>query len=156
MNFKDFLQSSAYTTLLKSIGVLFVALTVFGAGFLAGYHQGVFSYHWNMNYTRELDDPRSPFAPFVHDGDETNSHGAIGTVVSINLPEILVKGPYQAESIVTIGSSTVVRSMHALGTEQSIVPGVQVIVVGNPDDQGRIQASFIRIMMPSSTTTSDQ
>jgi hypothetical protein len=146
MNIKDIFQSETYSKLIKVLAVLFVVLIIFATGMYAGYSKAEFVYNWRNNYTRSINDPLSPFAPFEHDMDDTNPHGAIGTIVSTNFPSFIVKGPHQAEEIVVVGSSTMVRNMRAPTSTDILRPGEQVIVIGQPDQSGRIQATFVRVM----------
>ena len=156
MTTKEFFQSSGYNKLIIALGSLLAFLVIFAAGMAVGYREAAFSYHWQSNYGPGFSDPSSPFAPFIHDGDDVSPHGAFGTIVSFKSPYLMVKGDNQAESIIAIGSSTVIRHIRAFGTTTDLLPGQQVIIIGTPDNSGRIQASFIRVVPPPSTTTAPQ
>ena len=148
MTTKEFFQSSGYNKLIISLGSLLAFLVIFAAGMAVGYREAAFSYHWQSNYGPGFSDPSSPFAPFIHDGDDTNPHGAFGEIVSFKPPYLMVKGANQAESIITVGSSTIIRHIRAFGTTTDLLPGQEVVIIGTPDDSGRIQASFIRVVPP--------
>lgn len=153
MDLKDFFGSSGYGKLIVVLGVLLVALVIFVAGAAVGYRHAVFSNRWYGNYARGFDSPLSPFAPFMHDGDDLNPHGTFGDIVSFDPPYLMVKGQSQAESVITVGPGTVIRRIRAFGTTTDLMPGERVVIIGTPDDNGRIQASFIRVMPgPASST----
>lgn len=130
------------------LGVLFVALLVFWAGTAVGYKQAAFSYHWNDNYSRQFGGPRSPLG-FQSDSDEPMSaHGAFGTIIGVKLPEIVVKGGGDVEKTVTVNGATVIRRFHDAASTTDLSNGQTVVVIGEPDSQGNINASLIRIVPP--------
>jgi hypothetical protein len=153
MNTSEFLRSSKFKAILYLLAVLLGAALIFEGGVMVGYHRAAFSYQWNTNYFRDDRDPRSFFTVFSHDSDDPNPHGAIGQVVSVNLPQFMVKGPNSPEQVVVIGPGTSLRRFHGDGTSTDLKAGQQVIVIGSPDDQGEIRASFIRILPPLPTSS---
>ena len=149
MNFDNFFRSKSYGNLFKALSVLLAILIIFSAGLFVGYRKAEFSYHWSNNYYRDFGGPHSPFGMMSGGDDATpNPHGAFGTVVSVNLPSIAVKGPREAEKVIIIGPRTIVHLLRNLATSSDIHAGQSIIVVGEPDEQGQIQASFIRILPP--------
>lgn len=145
MNMNEFFKSPRFKSIIYLLALLLIALVIFQAGVFVGFRRATFSYQWDNNYVH---DPRSVFAPFMHDSDEPNPHGTFGQVVSANYPEIMVKGPNTPEQIVILGPGTAIRRFHDAGTTTDLKAGTQVIVVGSPNEKGEIQASFVRIMPP--------
>jgi len=161
MNIKTFFQSNSISKIILILSVLLIILVVFQAGFLVGYNKGVFSNNWSKNYMmRGPDDTRSFFAPFMHDDDDVNPHSAAGEIVSINLPTIVIKGPGRAEEIVIIGNDTTIRNFRQSASTSDLVVGKSVVVIGQPNDKGQINASLVRIIpipkMASSSSSTDQ
>ena len=151
---KQFLHASPYGKLIAIIGLLLVLLLVFFAGSAVGYHEAIFSQHWNDNYAGRFAGPGSPFMSMTGDRDSSpNSHGAFGEVVALRLPTIIIKGPSEAEKAVTVGPNTSIRKFHALASTSDIVLGDTVVIIGEPDEQGGIRASLIRIVPAMSTST---
>jgi hypothetical protein len=148
IKFGEFLQSSTYAKLLFALGALLAILLIFSAGMAVGYQRAAFSRGWNENYYGNMSRFGRIFEPFAGDSDNLNSHGAIGNIMSVNLPRFVVRGPRQAEQVVAIGSSTVVRLMRSPGTINNLKSGERVIVIGVPDQEGQIRATFIRIIAP--------
>jgi hypothetical protein len=153
MNTNDFIRSPKFKAILYLLAVLLGGILIFEGGVAVGYHRAAFSYQWNTNYFRDSRDPRSFFAVFSRDADDPNPHGAIGQVVSVNLPRFMVKGPNSPEQVVVIGPGTALRRFHGDGTTTDLKAGQQVIVIGSPDDQGEIRASFVRILPPLPTSS---
>ena len=155
MKFKEFFQSSVYAKLIAILGILLIALVIFSAGIAVGYERASFSMGWEENDYGNMSRFDRMFEPFTHNDDNINSHGAIGNITSIQLPTFLVRGPHQAEQVVMIGSSTILRLMRSSASIGDLKSGEQVIVIGAPDQEGRIQATFVRIinMPPAASST---
>jgi hypothetical protein len=154
MSFNDFLQSKKYSRIMASLGILLAALVIFAAGAFVGYRKADFSYRWSDNYYRDFGGPGSPFNMSHADDNAPTSHGAFGKIVAVNLPSFAVQGPDEAEKVVIIDSQTIIRSFHNQATTTDIQPGQFVVVIGEPDDNGQIQASLVRIVPSPSPTSS--
>ncbi len=161
MNIKNFFNSNfnnsnnKFTKIIGALGIAVVVLIIFQAGFYVGYHNNSFRDRWDNRYSRELKDPRSPFAPFMMRGAEViNPHGAFGQIISKNLPRLMVQGPNRAEEVVLIHDKTIIRKFKNLGSTSDLVIGEEIIAIGEPNDNGEIEANLIRIMprMNASTT----
>lgn len=146
------IKSRSFRVVVTALLVVLVAAVIFQAGMFVGYRRATFSYHWNEMYTRGPGDPHSVYAPFMGDDMNPNPDGASGEIVSVHLPEIMIKAPSQNEKVVIISPDTIIRRMRAMGSSSDLTSGTQVIVVGKPDDQGDIRASFVRIFPGTSTT----
>jgi hypothetical protein len=163
MNIKNFFQSNSVSKMILALSILLVVLVVFQAGFFVGYHKGVFTNDWGNNYMMRGPDnsPRAFFAPFMNDGDDINPHGAVGEIISVNLPTIVIKGPGRAEEIAIVDSNTTIRNFQQLASTSDLIVGRSVVIIGEPNGKGQINASLIRIMpvpkmMSSSSTTVQQ
>lgn len=147
MNIKDFFKTNLAPKIILILSILLVALLIFQAGVVVGYRKGVFSNNWNKNYTvRGIDDPHSFLAPFMQRGDGLNPHGAVGEIISINPPEIMIKGPGRAEEMVIVNQDTEIRNMRQIASTTDLGVGKFIVVIGSPNDKGEINASLIRIV----------
>jgi len=140
-----FKKRDAVTKILYILGVFLLALVIFQAGISVGYRKAEFSYRWNSAYMHGMNDPHSMLSPFMHDADDVSPHGAVGEIVSVRLPMIMIKSPYEAEKIISIGTSTMIRNFHTIASSSDLRTGQDVVVIGVPDDKGTIDATFIRI-----------
>ena len=143
---KNYFQSHTISKVILILVILLLVLLIFQAGIAVGYHRGTFSVNRNAAYGRGMTDPHSIFAPFIHDSDGASPHGSIGQIVSVNLPSLMIKGTNSAEQIVTVSPTTTIRFIHGTASEKDLEPGDQVIVIGEPQSNGSIHASFIRII----------
>ncbi len=146
MTFKDFIKSKRFSLIIYVVGGLLIALIIFQAGIFVGYHVATFSMSWDDTHRGDPRDPRSIFAPFGRDADDMNPHGAIGEIISIKLPVIMVKEPSGNEAIILLSTSTSIRNMHDQASSSDLFVGEQIVTIGTPDEQGQIHASFVRVV----------
>lgn len=147
-NVKNFFEKTSYSKIFVFFVALLVVWIIFVLGVFVGYHKAEFSYSWNENYQGGMMNNNSPFAPFMHDADDVNPHGSIGQIISVRYPVVMIKGQGSAEQMVIIGSTTVIRFMHGIASTSTIQAGEYAVAIGEPNNQGEIQASFIRIVPP--------
>ncbi|MDB5238868.1 MAG: hypothetical protein JWO00_203 [Candidatus Parcubacteria bacterium] len=148
---KTFMESSWFNKLIAVFGILVVALAIFWLGTVVGSRHAEFSSRWSNHYAENFGGMRSPFAMPSGSGSPGDdrldaSNGAVGTVMSVNLPNIAVKNQSEAEKVIVVGSTTIIRKMRSPATVTDIRVGDFLVTVGTPDDQGRIVATFVRIM----------
>ncbi len=148
MNTKKLFEGKSYGRLLLTLAILLIAWIIFAAGIFVGYHKATFSRDWDDMHQNGMLDGNSALAPFMHNSDDVNPHGAMGEIVSSHFPVIMIKGPQNAEQVVVISSTTMIRLLHGMASTSAIQTGQFAIVVGEPDSKGEIQASFIRIVPP--------
>lgn len=142
--------------------IILAALLIFETGFVVGFRKAAFSFNWNRNYMMgNIGDPRSFMAAFMHDNDDVNPHGAVGEIISVKLPSILVKRSGGAEEIINIGPDTAIRNLRQMASTSDLTLHKQVIVIGEADEKGQIDATLIRILpdeawgIPTSTVPSN-
>ena len=156
MKFKEFTQSKHFTHIIMIIGGVLIALVVFQAGVFVGFRSASFSIRWHGSRNDDVSGPNSIFAPFGRDKDDMNPHGAIGEIISIKLPSIMVKGPSGDEEVITIASSTSIRLNRDNLSPTNLKIGQHIVTIGSPDDNGQINATFIRVTgstnLPGSST----
>lgn len=147
MNFLSYIKKYASLNL---VGAALIAFIIFWAGMAIGYKKAMFAYTWHSNYDKQFAGSQSPFDILDNrDADSMpNAHGAFGMIVSNRLPYIVVKGSFEAEKTIVVTNSTIVRDIHDQTASTSLGTGQSVVVMGWPDEQGRIIASFIRILPP--------
>jgi hypothetical protein len=145
---KEFFASSVFAHLTRILAILLIALVIFWAGMAVGYRKAQFAYHWDDHYADQFGGAHSPFAtpPGMTDPDTSpDSHGATGEIVTVSLPVVVVKGQDEPEKEILIGTSTPIRRYHDVVASTTLRAGDTVVVIGEPNDQGQIQASFVRV-----------
>jgi len=139
--------------MISILGILLAALVIFWAGTAVGYRQAGFSYRWSNHYA-EVFGGSSPFS-FRPDTDDLSApNGAAGMIVAVHLPEVTVKDPDQAEKVILISSNTVIRRFHGIATTSDIRTGDVLTAIGEPDSEGRIVATFVRLVPPPPSNAS--
>ncbi len=146
---QSFLNSPKYARARMWILGVLGALVIFQAGMAVGYHKARF-----MEFGGPRGDMRFP-RNFFDEGK--SSHGARGTIVSINLPTLVVAGFMNDERVVTVSGKTMVRTYDGVASTSDLRVGDSVTVLGKPNDNAQIDAVFIRVMQnPYASTTPAQ
>ncbi|MBU6231160.1 MAG: hypothetical protein KGI45_02740 [Patescibacteria group bacterium] len=138
-------KMTATSKIILALAALLVILLSFQAGVTVGYRRGSFATNADTGMVREFQNPRSFFASFFHDGDDSNPNGAVGRIISVSLPTFMLKGP-TSEQIVNISPTTTIRIFRDLASSSALQAGQEAIVIGNPGENGQINAVFVRIM----------
>jgi len=139
---KIFFVSKKTRVITTVIGALLLAALIFHAGVVYGSHRNPFGRH---DAGRGFRPPFFPGNLELPHGFIWNDHGAVGTITAITLPTFLMQTREGTIQSILIGTSTVIRSNTLLSM------GDEVIVLGEPDNQGRIDATLIRVLAAPST-----
>lgn len=139
-----------------------VALFLFQAGVEVGYRKASFSHKWGDNYERNFGG-RGGHNFFgvmgMMRGQRAylNAYGISGKVISITGRTMAVSGG-DAEKLVNISGNTIIRRFNENIKPEELIIGETVVVIGQPDESGVINASLVRIMpnMMSASSTSWQ
>ena len=146
-------QSKKLIGIIYGIGIVVIAMLIFGAGVSVGFHQAQFAHTYGDNYSRIFGDERGGIMSDMH-GGFTNAHGTVGKVVKIDLPTIVVAGGDGVEKSIIVDDDTIVKLFHNDIKITDLKIGDSVVIVGIPDDQGQIKATFMRVMpLPAPATT---
>lgn len=148
MTIKSYFQNNKASKIMAGLAVILISMIIFQAGFFVGYHKASFINKWDNRYLGNAKYPKSAYSPFMmmRRGDEINPHGALGQIVSINLPTFMVKGPNRAEITVNINSDTSIRKMRDEASSSDLIIGQNVVIIGEPSNDGDINAKLIRIL----------
>lgn len=75
-------------------------------------------------------------------------HGAVGEIVSISLPLVVVAGPDNLEKTVVVEENTEIREFRDNITADKLEVGDFIIVLGAPNNEGQVEAKLIRLAPP--------
>jgi len=142
----NFLESKKIRAVLWILGGLIVLFVVFGLGITVGYDRAGFAAGFNNNYYRifygaapggavGMMAPPMPVA----------IHGVVGKVIDVGSSTISVEDQESNEQSVAVSSGTVIRNGESDVALENMTVGEQIAVIGEPNDQGQIDARFIRI-----------
>ena len=142
---KKVFESKVLIGVLYGVGIVIIVLAIFSAGVSVGFHKASFGRNWGDNYERNFG--MMPMPPFGQD-NFPNDHGAIGKIIKIELPTIIVQDQDKTEKVVLIKDDTKIQKMRDNISPADLKLDDFIVVIGSPNDQGQIEAKFIR-MMPS-------
>ena len=151
------MDTKATHTLAKIIGVIIllaVILFSFAFGIWVGQERARFSFRWAENYHRNFGGPMHGFFSNFPDRDFINGHGVFGQVIKTDTVSLVMKDKDNAEKVITVTSATSIVKGFAKATFSDIKTGDTIVVIGQPDSQGNIQAELIRILPPAQPTPS--
>lgn len=142
---KKVFESKTSTKALMLIGFFIIALLIFSAGVSVGFHKASFGRAWGENYERNFG--MRPNGPMFNQDHFPNSHGAIGKIIKIELPTIIVQdGKDNTEKVISISNDTKIQKMMTTIKAENLLVDDFVTIIGSPDDKGQIEAKFIRVM----------
>jgi hypothetical protein len=150
-NVKEYIKSPSFTKVLLVVGIIASVLIVFNAGFFVGFRKSSFLCGWSKNYSRNFGerlDFRMKGPDFIRDGKAPNSHGVIGKIISISLPEVVVSDNSGIEKIVVIDTDTKIMSFREEVKQENLKTDSFIMVIGSPNNESKIEAKLIRIMPP--------
>ena len=142
---KRVFDSETSFRVLLVLGIAIVLLVVFSAGVNVGFRKASFGRAWGDNYERNFG---MHFGrPMMLERDNfPNAHGATGQILKINLPSIVVQDRDKTEKVVLIKEDTQIHERMESVSPQDLKVDDFVVVIGNPNAQGQIEAKLIRIM----------
>lgn len=157
-NLKDFKQkftksvgSKMLVRLLEIVGIIVIALIIFSAGIVVGFHKANFGRAWGEHYNENfgIGHPNG----FLGDLDKIgvlnnfpNAHGAVGKIIKVELPNIIVQDRGNTEKVVAIADDTTIQEGGDIVTSTDLHTDDFVVVIGSPNTEGVIEAKLIRVM----------
>lgn len=148
MNIHDFFQSKKITQLLWVVVVCVMCMVIFTLGTLVGFRKARFSYQWGENYHRTFAGPRNGFLRDFSGKDFIGSNGIFGQIMKIDDSKLILKGRDDVENIVSVKENTTMKRFGDIIHIHDMAPNDYVVVIGDPNDLGQIEAKFIRVMPP--------
>jgi hypothetical protein len=125
-------ESNKASMVMYGIGVFLIAIIIFQAGMIVG--RGKESV---INEQKESYLVTKPLP---------TAHGTAGTIVSINLPTLIVADEDHTEKVVLVKDETIIRSLRNTIDVDELKPSDYIVVIGTPTSQGYIQANLIRVL----------
>ncbi len=128
------------------IGGLFVLGVTFQLGVFTGYHKASFARDWGDHYGKNFGMERPESFKGMMRGGLPMGHGAVGKVLTVTLPTFVIEDNDGTEKTIVVSNTTIVKSSTQNSTSTSITPNTSVVVIGQPNKSGQIEAKLIRIM----------
>jgi hypothetical protein len=143
-NIKKVFESRTAFGILVTAGIVIVLLLTFSAGITVGFRKASFGRAWGDNYERNFG--MRPNRPMFGNDNFPNANGAIGKIIKIELPTIIVQDKNNTEKVVLIKDDTKIQEIMANIKMSDLALDKYVTVIGSPNSQGQIEAKFIRVM----------
>ncbi|MFA5022754.1 MAG: hypothetical protein WC385_02610 [Candidatus Paceibacterota bacterium] len=149
---KNLSRSKIFQIVIVVIIILIALIFVFQAGRFVGLRQAMFSGRMGDNYYRAFEGPGrdSKMGPRGFWADNLpNGHGAVGKIIKINLPTIIVVGPDDVEKVIKIDDDTIIRRFRDTIKGGDLKVGDFIVAVGSDDnDDSQIEVKLIRLLPP--------
>lgn len=147
-------ESKVAFRILVGVGIVLVTFLIFSAGITVGFHKASFGRAWGENYERNFG--MMPNRQMFGRDNFPNASGAIGKIIKIELPNIIVQGKDNTEKVVLIKDDTKIQEMMSVVKTSDLAVDDYVVIIGSPNVQGQIEAKLIRIMplgLPTSSSS---
>lgn len=155
MDFKKMFESKVFKGVLIGAGALVAVLVIFGAGMAIGFKKADFSFRWGENYHKNFGGPRGGFFRDFTGRDFIDAHGVFGQIIKIDpstgsgqAATIIIKGRENVERTVVINDGTIINRGRETIKIGDLKINDYVVIVGEPNSSGQIEAKLIRNMPP--------
>ncbi|MFA5050878.1 MAG: hypothetical protein WC499_02060 [Patescibacteria group bacterium] len=146
MDCNKFFQSKSFQIITWSIAAIILFLLIFNLGMIVGFRKANFSYKWGENYHQNFAGPQGGFFRDFGGRDFIEPHGVFGQIIKIEDSTIIIKSPDNVEKTVIIKDDTVIERFRETIKLTDLKIDDQIVVIGEPNTSGQIEAKFIRIM----------
>lgn len=157
-------KSKILIILAIALGIIVLMLGSFAGGVKIGIYKAKFSCDWGQNYERNFIGGRPGMPGGGEKGgmmgmlknfegrDFRNAHGLAGTIISIADNNLVVKDRDNKENTVAVSDQTVIKSGRNDFKIGDLKVNDQVVVMGQPGDNGVIDATLIRVFPGNQNT----
>lgn len=150
MDYKKITDSKILKRILYGLGIAVIALLIFQAGAVIGYRKADFYSRWGENYHRNFGGPPGGFVRGmgISPAALPNSHGTFGQVIKIEPSGFAVESSEGVEKTVIAKDDFLIRRFRDNIGLNDLKAGDFVVVIGDPNNQGQIEAKLIRVLPP--------
>ncbi len=146
MNIDKFFQSKIFKGFILGVAIFFLILFIFKVGEIVGAKKADFSCRWSDNYHRNFGGPRAGFLKGFGDKDFIEANGTVGQVIKQASSTLVIKGRGEIEKVILINSDTTIKSLEKTIQAGDLKVDDMVVVIGEPNNSGQIEAKLIRVM----------
>lgn len=154
MSTNDFFKSKGFVVATWIVAGIIVLGLTFHAGIVVGARKATFAGRWNESYSNNFGGPRSGFGWGMMGGNGgmmnggypmMQAHGVFGQIIKIDGQSLVMKSSEGVEKVVLVTSTTSIRAGREEMKLENLKINDQIVVIGNPNDAGQIEARFIRL-----------
>lgn len=124
----------------------FALLLAFQAGIFIGFRKAESAHRFGDGYTRVFRGPDRAMGGMPLPPDFPDSHGVVGTLVSVSAEALVVASPDKTERTARLSTTTEIRRFRETLNAADLAVGDAVIVFGDSAVDGTISARLIRII----------
>lgn len=135
---------SAVKWLAIILAELILLIAVFSFGMHIGLRRAQFTYSWIGNYPRNI--IGMPGRPPQSGMRFFSANGLTGTILTINNSTLTIKDSDNTEKTVILSATTIIRQNFQDLKPADLKANQQIVVLGEPNPQGQIEAKFIRVL----------
>lgn len=151
MNIDKMFQSKLFKGFIFGFLGFLILTFVFKVGEIVGAKKANFSCQWSNNYHKNFGGPKQGFLQGFGDKDFIEANGVVGQVIGIASSTITIKGRGDVEKIVLVEQDTTIKKFQETISLDKLQIDEMVVVIGEGNSQGQIEAKLIRIMPKSPT-----
>jgi hypothetical protein len=155
MSSSNIFESKLFRIIILSTVGLIILVFVFGLGVFVGTKKADFSFRWADEYHRNFGGPQGGlFGNFMGtDKEFANANGVFGQIIKIDssngagqVGNLTVKDKDNVEKIVFVNNDTSIIYQRKNIKFSDLKMGDNIVVIGEPNNNGQIQAELIRTM----------
>jgi len=147
MDINNFFQSKTFKIITLCIAVFIALFLVFSLGVYVGTQKASFSFKWAEQYHRNFAGPANGFFQNMGNNEFMEPNGIFGKIIQVNEDNIVVEGKRSStENIIMITDKTTIKLQNSKITISDLKIDDDVIIIGEPNDAGQIEALLIRVM----------
>jgi hypothetical protein len=156
MEIEKYFQSKSFKIIIIVLAGLAVISFIFCLGVFVGSQRAEFSFRWADEYHRNFGGPNGGlFGDFMGmDRQFANANGSFGQIIKIDPTAgsgqvtLTVKDHDNVEKIILTDSTTVIVYQRKNIKLSDLKIDENIVVIGEPNNAGQIQAKLIRVMPP--------
>lgn len=136
--------------------LLFViwSVLILQLGIKVGFSKASYFFKYSDSYYKNIKGkPNMPLG--LEDNDLPRSHGAIGKILQIAFPNLIIEDNDGLEKIVVLGNGTIIKKFGQSASTSDIRSNDFAIVIGTPNERSEIDAKLIRILPPLDSDIDD-
>jgi hypothetical protein len=144
-------KSDVLKQIIIGLAVFVIICLIFWIGMFIGGLKAGFSYRWAESYHKNFAGPRDGFLNdwrSLPKGGFINAHGVFGQIIKIEESAIVIKGDGNVEGIVIVKDDTIIERLKEIVKISDLKVDDFIVVIGEPNDSGQIEAKFIRLLPP--------
>ena len=138
-------HSKIFILIVAGLIELLLIIAVFSVGVKVGAHKARFTYSWANNYPQNFEGPAGQMRLLPPPGRFFNAHGLAGTILSKDSNGLIVKDQDGDEKTVVVSDDTTIRQNSENLKVDDLKVNQQILVLGEPNDNGQIEAKLIRV-----------